>query len=156
MKEFAFTQSDYLLRVLVAALCGLVIGYEREARMKLAGIRTHTIIAMAASLMVVVSKYGFFDVITVDGISVDASRVAASVVSGIGFLGAGAILKQEKEHIVAGLTTAASIWVAAAVGIAAGYGREATAVASTVVALFVLAVLGRLETSQATNSEKKS
>ena len=71
MSEYILTQADYLLRIFIAALCGLVIGYEREARLKMAGIRTHTIIAMAASLMVVVSKYGFFDVIKIDGVSVE-------------------------------------------------------------------------------------
>ncbi len=133
MKEFAFTQSDYLLRVLVAALCGLVIGYEREARMKLAGIRTHTIIAMAASLMVVVSKYGFFDVITVDSVSVDASRVAASVVSGIGFLGAGIILNHKNS--ISGITTSAGTWATLGIGMAIGAGMWVLGIGSTVMLL---------------------
>lgn len=135
------------LRLSVAAVLGAAIGYERERRGKDAGLRTHMLVALGAAIFILVPVTG-------DMTSADASRVMQGIISGIGFLGAGAILKQEKEHIVAGLTTAASIWVAAAVGIAAGYGREATAVASTVVALFVLAVLGRLETSQAANSEK--
>ena len=75
MKEFVLIQTDYLVRVLAAALCGLVVGYERKTRLKLAGIRTHTIIAMAAALMVVVSKYGFFDVIHIDGVSEDTGQV---------------------------------------------------------------------------------
>lgn len=135
MREFILSQSDYLLRVLVAALCGLVIGYEREARLKLAGIRTHTIIAMAAALMVVVSKYGFFDVITVDGVSVDASRVAASVVSGIGFLGAGIILNHKNS--ISGLTTSAGTWATLGIGMAIGAGMWVLGIGSTAMLLVI-------------------
>lgn len=135
MREFILSQSDYLLRVLVAALCGLVIGYEREARLKLAGIRTHTIIAMAAALMVVVSKYGFFDVITTDGISVDASRIAASVVSGIGFLGAGIILNHKNS--ISGLTTSAGTWATLGIGMAIGAGMWVLGIGSTAMLLVI-------------------
>lgn len=135
MKEFVFTQADYLIRVLAAALCGLMIGYEREARLKLAGIRTHTIIAMAAALMVVVSKYGFFDVISIDGVSVDASRVAASVVSGIGFLGAGIILNHKNS--ISGLTTSAGTWATLGIGMAIGAGMWVLGIGSTVMLLVV-------------------
>lgn len=130
-----FTQADYLIRVLAAALCGLVIGYEREARLKLAGIRTHTIIAMAAALMVVVSKYGFFDVIAVDGVSVDASRIAASVVSGIGFLGAGIILNHKNS--ISGLTTSAGTWATLGIGMAVGAGMWVLGIGSTVMLLVI-------------------
>lgn len=135
MREFILSQADYLLRILIAALCGLVIGYERETRLKMAGIRTHTIIAMAASLMVVVSKYGFFDVIQVDGVSVDASRVAASVVSGIGFLGAGLILNHKNS--ISGVTTSAGTWATLGIGMAIGAGMWTLGIGSTVMLLFI-------------------
>lgn len=133
MVEWMLTQGDYLLRVLVAGVCGMFIGYERESRMKLAGIRTHTIIAMAASLMVVISKYGFFDVIKIDSVSVDASRVAASVVSGIGFLGAGIIWNQKTT--ISGVTTSAGIWATLGIGMAIGAGMWTLGIGSTVILL---------------------
>lgn len=135
MGEYILSQADYLLRILVAAMCGLVIGYEREARMKMAGIRTHTIIAMAAALMVVVSKYGFFDVITVDGISVDASRVAASVVTGIGFLGAGIILNHKNS--ISGVTTSAGTWATLGIGMSIGAGMWVLGIGSTAMLLVI-------------------
>lgn len=133
MTDWILQQGDYLLRVLAAGLCGMLIGYERESRMKLAGIRTHTIIAMAASMMVVISKYGFFDVITIDSVSVDASRVAASVVSGIGFLGAGIIWN--RKTTISGVTTSAGIWATLGIGMAMGAGMWTLGVGSTVILL---------------------
>lgn len=133
MGEWILEQGDYLLRVLVAGLCGLFIGYERESRMKLAGIRTHTIIAMAASLMVVISKYGFFDVIGRESVSVDASRVAASVVTGIGFLGAGIIWN--RKTTISGVTTSAGIWATLGIGMAMGAGMWTLGIGSTVILL---------------------
>ncbi len=133
--DYILEQGDYLLRVLVAGLCGLLIGYEREARMKMAGIRTHTIIAMAASLMVVISKYGFFDVIGRDSVSVDASRVAASVVTGIGFLGAGIIWNRKTS--ISGVTTSAGIWATLGIGMAVGAGMWSLGIGSTLMLLFI-------------------
>lgn len=127
-----------VLRLSVAALLGAALGFERELRGKDAGLRTHILVSVGAAIFILVP-------VTSGMTTADASRVMQGIISGIGFLGAGAILKQAKDHAVLGLTTAASIWVAAAVGVAAGYGREATAVASTIIALFVLAVLGRFE-----------
>jgi len=129
-----------VLRLTLAVVLGAAIGYERELRGKDAGLRTHMLVSLGAAIFVLVP-------VTSDMETADVSRVMQGVIAGIGFLGAGAILKQEKGLEVKGLTTAASIWVAAAVGISAGYGREATAVASTLVALFVLAVIGRFENS---------
>ncbi len=126
------------LRLILAVALGAVIGYERERRGKDAGLRTHMLVSLGAAIFVLVPA-------TSGMLVADMSRVMQGVIAGVGFLGAGAILKQEKDQEVKGLTTAASIWVAAAIGIAAGYGREATAVASTLVALFVLAVVNRLE-----------
>lgn len=133
MKDFILTQTDYLFRILAAAVCGLLIGYERESRQKMAGVRTHTIIAMAAALMVVISKYGFFDVIALDGVSVDASRIAASVVTGIGFLGAGIILNHKNN--ISGVTTSAGIWATLGIGMAIGAGMWVLGVGSTLLLL---------------------
>ncbi len=133
MLSYILTQGDYLLRVLVGALCGMVIGYERESRLKMAGIRTHTIIAMAASLMVVLSKYGFLDVIKLDSVVVDASRVAASVVSALGFLGAGIILN--RKNGISGVTTAAGTWATLGIGMTIGAGMWTLGIGSTLMLL---------------------
>ncbi|WP_188889644.1 MgtC/SapB family protein [Paenibacillus radicis (ex Gao et al. 2016)] len=110
----------YLLRVVIAGLCGALIGYERKNRMKEAGIRTHFVVAVGASLMMVVSKYGFMDQLHWENLSLDPSRIAAQVVSGVGFLGAGMIFMQRQT--VKGLTTAAGIWATAGMGMAIGSG----------------------------------
>lgn len=126
------------LRLTLAVILGAAIGYEREKKGKDAGFRTYILVCLGCAIFVLVPVMG--------GMQSDAvSRIVQGVVSGIGFLGAGAILKQSRGSEVKGLTTAASIWVAAGVGVAVGYGQEATAVASTLVALFVLAILGRFE-----------
>lgn len=136
------------LRLTLAAVLGAAIGYERELSGKAAGLRTHILVTLGSAIFILVPALS-------EMTTADASRVMQGVVSGIGFLGAGAILKQTKDQEVKGLTTAASIWVAAAVGVAVGYGREAMAVASTLVALFVLAVLRRLE-ARVHRDEKES
>ncbi len=126
------------VRLILAITLGAAIGYERERRGKDAGLRTHMLVSLGAAIFVLVPATSGME-------TADVSRVMQGVIAGIGFLGAGAILKQEKDQEVKGLTTAASIWVAAAIGISAGYGREATAVASTLVALFVLTIIRKLE-----------
>lgn len=131
-----------VLRLTLAVALGAAIGYERERRGKDAGLRTHMLVSLGAAIFVLVP-------ITSGMPATDISRVMQGIIAGIGFLGAGAILKQEKDREVSGLTTAASIWVAAAIGLAAGYGREATAVVSTLIALFVLAVIGKWEKRRA-------
>lgn len=105
----------YLLRVLFAVILGFMIGLERKIRFKEAGIRTHTIVCAGSSLIMIVSKYGFSD-----SYNFDASRVAAQIVSGIGFLGAGMIIY--RKQAIYGLTTAAGVWATAGVGMAAGSG----------------------------------
>ena len=114
------SDAELFLRVIVASILGYMIGYERKNRDKSAGMRTHAIVALGAALMMVVSKYGFYDVE-----KVDSSRVAAQIVSGIGFLGGGLILKD--GFTVRGLNTAATIWCSAACGTLSGVGlyREA-------------------------------
>lgn len=109
-------------RIILAALCGAVIGYERKNRKKEAGIRTHIIVSLASALMMIVSKYGFFDL--KDGFlgvrGADPARIAAQVISGVGFLGAGMIFVNKKA--ITGLTTAAGIWATSGIGIAIGSG----------------------------------
>ena len=116
---------ECFLRILMASLCGCMIGYERTRRLKEAGVRTHCVVACGAALMMVVSKYGFSDIIQ-NGVylygsdGADASRIAAQVVTGVGFLGAGVIFRTGTS--VKGLTTAAGIWATSAVGLAFGAG----------------------------------
>lgn len=108
---------NYIVRIFFAALCGFIIGFERKARSKEAGIRTHTIVSVAACLMMVISKYAFWDM---GDARYDGARVAAQVVSGIGFLGTGMIVYS--KGTLHGLTTAAGIWATAGVGMAIGAG----------------------------------
>lgn len=126
-----------VLRLAVALLLGAAIGWDRERRDAEAGLRTHMLVALGSALFIVVP--------TEAGMSEEAvSRVIQGLVSGIGFLGAGAVLKDTDEGRIHGLTTAASIWATAAVGIAAGLGRESTALLATGFVLLVLAALRRV------------
>jgi putative Mg2+ transporter-C (MgtC) family protein len=133
---------DYILRILVGALLGGAIGLEREYRAKEAGFRTHFLVALGSSLFTVVSAYGFTYIIPSPHSPVDPSRIAAQIVTGIGFIGAGTIIFQ--KHIVRGLTTAAGLWVTAAIGVAAGVKMYALAAASTVMVLIGLEALNFL------------
>ncbi len=119
----------------LAFLLSSVIGFERELRQKSAGLRTHTLVGVGAATFVLVSKYGFSDVLVDGRIGLDPSRVASQVVAGIGFIGAGVIFV--KRDGVRGLTTAAAIWLTAAVGLAAGAGLVAVAVGATLIHLIV-------------------
>jgi len=121
-----------VVRLLVAALLGALLGYERERRGKAAGMRTHMLVALGCALFVLVPEQNGMD-------SSGLARVIQGVATGVGFLGAGAIIKQQDEVDVHGLTTAAGIWATAAIGIACGLGRETTAVVSAVLAFVVLA-----------------
>lgn len=127
-----------VLRLSMAILLGAAIGFERELRGKAAGLRTHMLVSLGAAIFVFVPLQSGMPL-------ADASRVLQGVIAGIGFLGAGAIIKLGEDEQVKGLTTAASIWVAAAIGVAAGMGKETTAVVSTLAALFILAIVHRLE-----------
>ena len=113
---------NFILRLCVAGLCGTVIGLDREYRVKDAGFRTHFLVALGSALMMIVSQYGFSEILTHDGVSLDPSRIAAQVVSGIGFIGAGTIIFN--HQIVRGLTTAASLWATAGIGLTAGAGMS--------------------------------
>ncbi|GGI55119.1 MgtC/SapB family protein [Oxalicibacterium solurbis] len=121
-------------RLLVAVVLGGLLGYERESRGISAGLRTHMLVALGAAIFVLVPLEA--------GVSqADLSRVLQGVVTGVGFLGAGAIIKLNQEQEIKGLTTAASVWLTAAIGVAAGMGREMTAILSALLALFILAAL---------------
>lgn len=126
---------DILVRLSVALVLGGIIGIEREYRAKEAGFRTHFLVALGSALFCVVSQFGFGD-------QADASRIAAQVVSGIGFLGAGTIIFQ--KNVVRGLTTAAGLWVTAAIGLACGTGMYLVAVIATALVLVGLEVLNAL------------
>jgi putative Mg2+ transporter-C (MgtC) family protein len=129
---------DALLRLVVAAGLGAAIGIEREVREREAGIRTHLLVSLGSCLFTIVSAYGFHEFL-VSGTNIvraDPTRIAAQIVTGIGFLGAGAIIREGIS--VRGLTTAASLWVVAAIGMAAGAGYYWPAVAATLLTLFAL------------------
>ncbi len=130
-------QLDYLLRLFLAAICGTAIGYERKNRMKEAGIRTHFIVSVGSSLIMLVSKYGFQDQMGWHNINLDPSRIAAQVVTGVGFLGAGIIFMQRES--IKGLTTAAGIWATAGIGLAIGSGLYFVGIVAT-----VLIILGQI------------
>lgn len=124
---------EMILRLFLAAALGAAIGYQRERAKKPAGLRTHILIAMGSALFTVVSIFGFAN-------GVDPSRVAAGVVAGVGFIGAGVIFRGMRGDMVVGLTTAASVWVAAAVGLAAGAGMYLISVIVAAITVLVLLI----------------
>src|SRR5687768_10072739 len=134
------TELDLVGRLLLAAVLGAAVGIEREIHDHPAGIRTHLLVSLGSGLFTVLSIVGFP---SADGSATDPSRVAAQIVTGIGFLGAGAILKYGPT--VRGLTTAASLWAAAGIGMAAGASRPLLAVATTIIVLVSLWPLRRLD-----------
>ncbi len=127
----------YLVRLIVAGLCGVIIGFERTNRAKEAGLRTHCIVAIASCLMMLVSIYGFMNIPNI--VNRDPARIAAQIVSGIGFLGAGMVFV--KHQMISGLTTAAGIWATAGIGMAIGCGMYVVGVAGTLLILLAQTVL---------------
>jgi putative Mg2+ transporter-C (MgtC) family protein len=125
-----------VMRMTLAVLLGGLLGYERESIGAAAGLRTHMLVSLGSALFVLIPLQAGMEID-------DLSRVLQGVTAGIGFLGAGAILKQRDKNDIKGLTTAASVWLAAAIGVAAGMGREATAVVSAVFAFVILSMLRR-------------
>ncbi len=138
------SNTDTLLRLGTAALLGAAIGLERERLAWAAGLRTHMLVCVGAALLMIVSAFGFDDVLSAEHTVLDPSRVAAQVVSGIGFIGAGTILFL-RQRVIRGLTTAASLWTTAAVGLAVGGGLYVAAVATTVIVLLILLALKPIE-----------
>jgi len=122
------------VRLLLAALLGGILGYERELKRRSAGIRTHMLVAVGAALFVVGPLQSGMPI-------EDMSRVVQGIVQGVGFLGAGAIIVRARQHLVEGLTTAANIWATAGIGVIAGLGLEATAVLSAAIVLIILAAV---------------
>src|SRR5438067_561616 len=129
---------EALLRLSLAAVLGGMIGFERELREREAGLRTHLLVSLGSALFTIVSAYGFRDFLTSGAgvVRTDPTRIAAQIVTGIGFLGAGAIIRQ--GFSVRGLTTAATLWVVAAIGMASGAGYWSAAVITTALVLFSL------------------
>lgn len=123
--------TELIGRIVLATVCGSFIGYERTNRNKGAGIRTHAIVALASAVMMIVSKYGFYDID-----NYDASRVAAQIVSGVGFLGAGLIFVRN-NNVISGLTTAAGVWGTAGVGMAIGAGQYIIGIFTTILVVFI-------------------
>ena len=126
--------TEFIIRILVATALGAVIGLDREYRTKAAGFRTHVLVALGSALFMIISVHGFDD-LPKDQMTLrmDPARIAAQVVTGIGFIGAGTIIFQ--KNVVKGLTTAAGLWVTAAVGMACGVGMYTLAVVSTIIVL---------------------
>jgi len=134
---------ELVLRLVVAAVLGSLIGADRERLVWAAGLRTHMLVCVGSCLFMVVSAFGFSDILTTPHVILDPSRIAAQVVSGIGFLGAGSILL--RGEVVRGLTTAASLWTVAAIGLAVGGGLYVEAVFATILILLILAGIKPLE-----------
>ena len=124
-----FREVPLLVELAAALLLSSLVGFERELRAKSAGLRTHTLVGVGAALFMLVSKYGFGDMLALDRVSLDPSRVAAQIVSGIGFIGGGLIFV--RRDVVRGLTTAATVWLVAAIGMACGGGLVVLAAATT-------------------------
>ena len=139
LNSFEF-QMVCVVRLLLASVCGFAIGIERTNRLKDAGMRTHLIVCMASALMMIVSKYGFFDIAGyAEFFKVDASRVAANIVSGISFLGAGIIFVRNRS--ITGLTTSAGIWGTSGIGMAMGAGQYVIAIAGTAIIIIAQSLL---------------
>lgn len=138
------THQELILRLILGAVLGGLVGLERERLEWVAGLRTHMLVSLGATLIMVVSTWGFGDIVGQPGVVLDPSRVAAQVVSGIGFLGAGTILFLRQE-VIRGLTTAASLWTVAGVGLAVGAGLYVASVTATALVLVILALVKPLE-----------
>ncbi|MES2279509.1 MAG: MgtC/SapB family protein [Bacteroidota bacterium] len=146
--------TELIIRLAAATFLGSIVGIERQRHEWAAGLRTHMLVCLGAALVMVVSTYGFYDVVGKPGISLDPSRIAAQVISGIGFLGAGTILFLRQE-VVRGLTTAAGLWTVAAIGLACGSGLYMAAGITTAIVFVILALIKPLET-RFINSDKFS
>lgn len=137
------TWQEISLRLVVAALLGSLIGLERERLDRGAGLRTHMLVCLGSALIMIVSAFGFADILGTPNVVLDPSRVAAQVVSGIGFIGAGTIIFLRHE-VIKGITTAAGLWTVAAIGLAVGGGMYVAAMITAVLALIILLVLNPL------------
>lgn len=146
---------EVVIRLLLAAFFGAVIGLERERKDWAAGLRTHMMVCLGAALSMIVSTYGFNDVLGKEGIGLDPSRVAAQVISGIGFIGAGTILFL-RQGTIRGLTTASGLWTVAAIGLATGGGLYFAAAMTTILAIIILWILQPIERKFSSRFKQKS
>lgn len=137
--------SEIILRLVIAAVLGSVVGLERERLEWAAGLRTHMLVCLGAALAMIVSSFGFHDILGTPNVTLDPSRVAAQVISGIGFIGAGTILFLRPPKVIRGLTTAAGLWTVAAIGLAVGGGLYIAAVTTTAITFIILAGIKPLE-----------
>ena len=146
---------NMIFRMLISCLCGIAIGFERKNRAKEAGVRTHCIVACASALMMIISKYGFEDIVTMFStadVRLDPSRLAQGIVTGVGFLGAGMIYIQRNN--VRGLTTAAGIWATSGIGMAIGSGMYLIGISATVIILLAQLVLHKSKTFSRSHKSK--
>jgi putative Mg2+ transporter-C (MgtC) family protein len=134
---------EIALRLVTATVLAALVGLDRERRRSAAGLRTHALVGMSSCLLMIVSAFGFADILGTPGVGLDPSRIAAQIVTGIGFLGAGTIIAHGDS--VRGLTTAASIWSVAALGVAVGGGMYRAAILGTALALILLLVMRPIE-----------
>lgn len=134
--------TEFVLRLFIAGVLGSIIGLDREYRAKEAGYRTHFLVSLGSALLMIVSQHGFGEVLDKPGMGLDPSRIAAQVVTGIGFIGAGTIILH--KQIVRGLTTAAGIWATSAIGLAIGAGMYGLGISATILTLIGLEVLSFL------------
>mgnify|MGYP003373468718 CR=1 FL=1 len=132
-------QLGWVIRLCMACVCGGLVGYERSRRRKEAGIRTHILVALGSALAMIISKYSFFDILIHEDISLDPSRLASNVITGISFLGAGVIFVRGVS--IRGLTTAAGVWTTAGIGLAVGAGLYVVAFVATALILVIQIVL---------------
>lgn len=133
---------DFIIRLFVAAILGTIIGLEREYRAKEAGYRTHFLVSLGSALIMIVSQHGFSEILGQPGIGLDPSRIAAQVVTGIGFIGAGTIILN--KQIVRGLTTAAGIWATSGIGLCIGAGMYTLGLSATALTLIGFEFLSRI------------
>lgn len=141
---------EFIIRLILAVLCGMAVGIERERKNQAAGLRTHIAVILGATLVMLLSKYGFTDI---DIASKDPARLAAQVISGIGFLGAGMIIVNRNK--VRGLTTAASLWTTACIGLAVGAGFYVPAIATTVLLVGTLSIMKLFESKNVKRGFKR-
>lgn len=139
------SSQEILIRLLVASLFGALIGLERERKERVAGLRTHMMVSVGSCLIMIVSAFGFLDILDTQNVSLDPSRIAAQVVSGIGFIGAGTIIFLKHGAVIRGLTTAAGLWTVAAIGLATGGGLYFAAGTTTFIAILILWAIQPLE-----------
>ena len=143
MSQFFTQNSEIIIKLLVSMSLGMVVGVERYLAHKTAGMRTYSLVAMGSALFIIISESISASHIAISNISINPSQMAAAVITGIGFLGAGLILHQESRVI--GITSASGLWVAAGIGMAVGFGLYALAIFATILILFIFVILWLLE-----------